>query len=165
MKKITLLLFFTVFSYLSSFGQIGINENFDSGMPADWTGAGFFGTATQSCSGQSIRDNLWSFSTTGQLLSPNIVGQSNETDLSVSFDYKIVDFSNTSNATAPGWGSFTVGYSTDGGATWINIDTIDDSNHVTSSTCATMTYTVLAADLPSGSDFQLRFDIVWSAGD
>ncbi|MBQ0738617.1 gliding motility-associated C-terminal domain-containing protein [Aquimarina celericrescens] len=164
MKKNTFFLLFMFFGYLSSFGQIGINENFDNGVPADWTSS-FFTSATQACAGESARDNLYSFSNTGNLISPNIVGQSNATDLTISFDYKIVDWSAATNPTAAGWGSFTVDYSTDGGATWINIDTIDDSNHITSSDCATMTYTVAAADLPTGSDFQLRFDIVWAAGD
>jgi len=164
MKKNTFFLLFIFFGYLSSFGQIGISENFDNGVPADWTSS-FFTSATQACEAESARDNLYSFSDTGNLTSPNIVGQSNATDLTVSFDYKIVDYSDSSLGTAEGWGSFTIDYSTDGGATWINIDTIDDSNHVTSSDCATMTYTVAAADLPTGSDFQLRFDIVWAAGD
>ena len=111
------------FGYLSSFGQIGINENFDNGVPADWTSS-FLTSATQACEVESARDNLYSFSDTGNLTSPNIVGQSNATDLTVSFDYKIVDYSDSSLGTAEGWGSFTIDYSTDGGATWINIDTI-----------------------------------------
>ncbi|MBW2960295.1 gliding motility-associated C-terminal domain-containing protein [Mesonia aestuariivivens] len=163
MKKITLFLLITFLSYLSSFGQIGVFENFDNGIPADWTST-FFASATQSCLGQSARDNIYSSSATGELISPNYEGQSNETDLTISFDYKIVNYS-TYVATPEGWGSFTVDYTTDGGTTWINIDTIDDSNHVVSADCVTKTFTVLAADLPVGSDFQLRFDIAWQAGD
>ena len=158
MKKITLLLFI-ICGYLSSYGQIGILENFDDGVPAGWSSS-FLGSGTQACEGQSIRDNLYSGSTTGNLISPNIEGQSNETELSISFDYKIVDWSAATNPTAAGWGNFTVDYSTDAGATWINVGTVDDSNHVVSAECATMSYTVPATDLPEGSDFQLRFNIV-----
>ncbi|MAN26856.1 MULTISPECIES: choice-of-anchor L domain-containing protein [Mesonia] len=163
MKKITLLLFI-ICGYLSSYGQIGILENFDDGVPAGWSSS-FLGSGTQACEGQSIRDNLYSGSTTGNLISPNIEGQSNETELSISFDYKIVDWSAATNPTAAGWGNFTVDYSTDAGATWINVGTVDDSNHVVSAECATMSYTVPATDLPEGSDFQLRFNITWAAGD
>ena len=161
MKKITFLL--CLFSTLS-FSQISINENFDSGTPAGWTDT-FSNSATQACAGSSERDNLWSSSTTGNLTSVNIVGQSNATDLNLSFDYKIVDWSAATVATAPGWGNFVVQYSTDDGANWIVIDTIDDNNHVTSNECATLNYVIDAADLPNGSDFKLQFFINWASGD
>jgi len=164
MKKITLLLLFMVFGCLSSFGQIGINENFDNGLPAGWT-TDFLASPTQSCAGQSVRRNIYSFNDTGNLTSPNLIGQSNETDLMVSFDYKIVNWSAATVATPAGWGNFDVEYSTDGGTTWINIDTINDDNHVVANTCATKNYTVPAADLPTGSDFQLRFSVTWASGD
>ncbi|MGO2401056.1 MAG: gliding motility-associated C-terminal domain-containing protein [Mesonia sp.] len=164
MKK-KLLLLGVIFSYLSSFGQIGIIENFENGIPAEWTSS-FLSSATQACSGQSVRDNLYSSTNaSGNLTSPNILGQSNATDLTLSFDYKIVNWFTATEATPAGWGSFLVEYSTDGGTTWINVDTIDDSNHVVSAECVTKTYTVAAADLPEGTDFQLRLDISWASGD
>ncbi|MDT0295929.1 choice-of-anchor L domain-containing protein, partial [Mesonia ostreae] len=162
--KTKLLLLLLTFGYLSSYGQIGIIETFDNGVPANWTG-NFVASSLQSCSGQSVRRNFYSFNDTGNLTSPNIVGQSNGTDLTLSFDYKIVDWSAATNPTAEGWGNFTVDYSVDQSATWITIDTIDDSNHVTSADCATKTYTIVGADLPTGSDFQLRFNATWLEGD
>ncbi|WP_053991882.1 gliding motility-associated C-terminal domain-containing protein [Mangrovimonas sp. TPBH4] len=163
MRKITLWILALLMG-VSTFGQININENFDSGIPVGWTST-FYASATQSCSGQSVRDNLYSFSNTGNLTSPNIVGESNETDLTISFDYKIVDWSAATNATAAGWGNFIVQYSTNNGTDWVDVDTIDDENHVTSNECASMSYTVAAADLPDGSDFMLRLNITWAGGD
>ncbi len=148
----------------SASAQIAISEDFDSGA-SDWETGGFFFSATQACSGQSVRENLYSGNTSGDLTSPNIVGQSNATDLSLSFDYKIVDWSAATDATPPGWGNFVIQYSTDDGANWIDIDTIDDSNHTTSSDCATLNYTIVAADLPMGSDFKLQFVATQTGGD
>ncbi len=148
----------------SASAQIAISENFDSGA-SDWETGGFFFSATQACEGQSVRENLYSGNTSGDLTSPNIVGQSNATDLSLSFDYKIVDWSAATDATPPGWGNFVIQYSTDDGANWIDIDTIDDSNHTTSSDCATLNYTIAAADLPMGSDFKLQFVATQTGGD
>ncbi|OIQ27786.1 MAG: hypothetical protein BM564_11960, partial [Bacteroidetes bacterium MedPE-SWsnd-G2] len=163
MKKVTLsmlLLLFTIVTY----GQINLNENFDEGNPADWTGS-FFTSATEACSGQSTRDNLYSFSNTGDLTSPNLVGQSNETDLTINFDYKIVDWSAATNPTPAGWGNFVVQYSLDAGANWVNVATIIDDNHVVSADCASMSYIVPGADIPDGSDFQFRLSVTWSSGD
>ncbi|WP_162985024.1 choice-of-anchor L domain-containing protein, partial [Mesonia aquimarina] len=162
-KKLLLLLLF--FGSFWSYGQIGIIENFESGVPGDWTSVSFFGTDAEACDGQSIRANLYEFNTAGSLVSPNIIGQSNATDLDISFDYKIVDFSAAIDATAPGWGEFVIDYSTDNGANWTTVETINDDNHVTSAECTTVNYTVDAADLPSGVDFQIRFSLTWLDGD
>ncbi|MGO2357796.1 choice-of-anchor L domain-containing protein [Mesonia sp.] len=164
MKKNLLLIFMIMFSYLSSFGQIGIMETFENGIPPEWSGS-FQTTAIETCSGDSVRKNFYEFNSVGNITTPNIVGQSNATDLTLSFDYKIVDYYAATGPTAAGWGNFTIDYSTDEGATWINIGTIDDSNHVVSADCATKTYTIAGADLPTGSDFQLRFNATWTAGD
>ncbi|PZW37601.1 hypothetical protein LX95_02874, partial [Mesonia algae] len=163
MKKKLLFLLFATLGYLSSFGQIGVVENFDSGIPAGWTTT-FVTSSVESCSGESARANVYSFNNTANLTSPNVLGQSNGTDLNISFDYKIVDWSAATAATAAGWGNFVVEYSTDG-TTWIMIDTIDDSNHVVSADCATKSYTIVGSDLPVGADFQLRFNLTWAAGD
>lgn len=166
MIKKLLLSFVLLFSMFVN-AQVGLIESFNAGVPAGWTvnGANFFGTPTQSCDGQSIRANVWTANGGTTITSPNFIDGSNATDLNFSFDYKLVDWSAATNPTAAGWGTMLVEYSTDGGVTWINLDTIDDDNHVVSATCANKTYTIDAADLPDGSDFQFRIDVDWSAGD
>ena len=107
-----------------------ISENFDAGTPAGWTDT-YSNTSTNACAGNSERDNLWSSSATGNLTSPNQIGASNETDLTVSFDYKIIDYTG-GGATAAGWGSAELQYSTDDGANWTTVFTINDANHTAS---------------------------------
>lgn len=168
MKKITFSLFILccfAFSW-QGMAQVNINEDFDSGTPTGWTDS-YGNTSSAACSGNSERDNLWSSSTTGNLTTPNLVGASNATDLNISFDYKILDYSSSTptNATPEGWGTADLQYSTDDGVNWTTILTIDDANHVVSTDCATMTATVPAASLPSGSDVKLRIANTWVSGD
>jgi hypothetical protein len=163
MKKITLL-FTMLFSASLAFAQVGINENFDSGTPAGWTDT-YANTTTQSCAGGSERDNIYGSDATGNLTSPNQVGLSNGTDLSLSFDYKIVNWSAATTATPAGWGTAELQYSTDDGVTWITVLTVNDENHVVANTCATMMATVPAASLPAGSDVKVRVSNTWAAGD
>ncbi|TYA55251.1 hypothetical protein, partial [Formosa maritima] len=77
MKKITLSLLFGFISFFG-FSQIGLVENFDSGLtlPPGWTGAGYSGTVFNQCSVVSLRANLSASNVTDDLISPNIVGQS-----------------------------------------------------------------------------------------
>jgi hypothetical protein len=94
------------------------------------------------------------------------VGASNATDLTVSFDYKIVNYSGGATVATPaGWGSAELQYSTDDGGTWATVLTIDDSNHVVGNTCLSMTATVPAASLPSGSDVKLQILNTLASGD
>lgn len=166
MKKITLMIV-CLLGYMS-YGQVNINENFDSGTPTDWTGT-YSNTAESACAGNSERDNIYATDATGNLTSPNIVMGSNGTDLNISFDYVILDypsgFDPPSDATPVGWGSAELQYSTDDGANWTTILTIDDSNHVVSATCATIMATVPAASLPDMSDVKLQILNTWAAGD
>ncbi|TYA58398.1 fibronectin type III domain-containing protein, partial [Formosa maritima] len=102
---------------------------------------------------------------TDDLISPNIVGQSNGTDVTVAFDYKIVDWSAAVDPTPPGWGEFLIQYSTNNGGLWTTMGTINDVNHITSNTCANISFVLPAASIPDGSDFKLRFVNNYFSGD
>ncbi|CAM4382990.1 T9SS-dependent choice-of-anchor J family protein [Flavobacterium terrigena] len=166
MKKITLWLFALLTSWQMT-AQVGIFQNYDSdtNMPAGWTvtGGGYV-TATEACSGNSFVDNLYSFSTTGTLVTPNQVAGSNGTDLTVSFNYKIENW-NSNTAASPGWGNIQVQYSTNNGGAWTTFFTIDDVNHVVANTCANFSNVIPAASVPNGSDVSIRFLFTWVAGD
>ena len=167
MNKFTFWLFALFLFSWQMQAQVVLNQNFDAGttLPAGWTQTGGKTiAAAESCAGNSIRDNLYSSSTTGTLVSPNQVAASNGTDLTFSFDYKIENW-NTTTATPPGWGNFTVDYSTNDGANWTTFFTVNDANHITANTCATFTNTIPGASLPAGSDVKFRFNITWVAGD
>lgn len=160
------LLIFTVFCFpFLATSQIGIQENFEGGAPPDWDNNGGFSFDDNfSCEGQSARKTLSSFFISSAVItSNNVIGQSNGTDLTLNFDYKIIN-SQDGTAQPDGWGDFVVEYSLDGGTSWEEIGTVDDSNHVVSDVCETLTYTIPEEDLPAGSDFQLRWDATWSEG-
>lgn len=166
MKKITFFLLFGLVSLIGN-AQIGLTENFDGGLapPPGWGFTGYFGTVVEVCDGFTMRDQLSDASLTGALTSPNILGQSNGTDVTVSFDYKIVDWSAAVDATPPGWGELLVEYSTNDGADWTTAQTINDGNHITSNVCAANpSLTIAGANVPIGSDFKLRFVGNWTAG-
>ena len=168
MKKITLLLSLMFLTIWNSNAQVGLYEGFDSSttLPSSFTQTGGFGvSAAQSCSGNSIRKNLYTSSPACSLTSTNFAGQSNGTDLTISFDYKIVNWSAATVATPAGWGTLEVQLSTDGGVTFLTYFTVDDSNHVVANTCANMTFTIPAADVPIGGDVQIKFLGTWTAGD
>lgn len=163
-----LLTLFLVFSSLFSYSQIGVIESFDDGVPVGWQndGANFNDTGVEACSASSIRANVWSFSPSTTLTTPNYEGLSNGTDLNLSLEYKIVNWSGGATVATPaGWGFFDVEYSTDGGDTWVLLETIDDDNHVTSNECATLSYTIDAVDIPEDSDFQFRISVEHQGGD
>ncbi|AUC76051.1 T9SS type A sorting domain-containing protein [Olleya sp. Bg11-27] len=167
MRKITLL-FLTMLSTALTFAQIGIIENFNAStsLPTGWT-ASYSGTTSAACEGNSQRVNIWSSSPEGNLTTPNQVGLSNGTDLSLSFDYSILDYASgtPTDATIAGWGSADIQYSLDDGISWTTIATIDDSNHVTANTCAPFSVVIPAASLPTGSDVKLRIANTWITGD
>ncbi|OBX21809.1 MULTISPECIES: T9SS type B sorting domain-containing protein [Bizionia] len=165
MKKITLSILFGIISFCG-FSQIGLVENFDAGLtlPPGWTGSGYSGAVFQPCSVVSLRANLSPDNLTDDLISPNIVGQSNGTDLTVAFDYKIVDWSAAVDPTNPGWGELNVEYSTNNGATWTNMGTINDANHQAANTCANISFVLPAANVPTGSNIKLRFVNTYFSG-
>jgi hypothetical protein len=165
MKTKLLYLFFLVSTI--SFGQIVLLENFNSGtsLPSGWTQSGYFGTSTAACDGNSFRDNLYSFSTTGNITSPNIAAASNGTDVAVSVDYKVLNWSGLAATPSSSVGDINLEFSTDGGTTFTTYFTVNSTNHVSSDQCATIAQTIPAASVPSGSDFQWRLTAVWGAGD
>jgi hypothetical protein len=160
----------------SAQAQVAINETFENStsLPAGWLGTSWF-IFTQSvsttpnqlnCGGiRGTRGNRWVSSQTGSLAAPTFV--SNGNDLSVSFDYKIVNFSSPSPATpnTPAWGNVRLQYSIDGGTTYTDYLTIDNTNHVESTACATVSATIPGTLLPTGNTIRVRWFSQWAAGD
>lgn len=171
MRKITFSILLILATTLFVNAQIDVSQNFNSSTAYTdgWSDDGAFAiTPTGACGGNSVRDNLWVNSISGKLYSPQVDNLSSGTTMDISFDYKIVDFVSSGipiNATQPGWGSVDVEYTLDYGTTWVNLITINDNNHITSASCETINLTIPAADIPSGSDFQLRFTSHWLSGD
>ncbi len=162
MKKITFL--FMLLSLSLTYAQVGISADFETGLPTGWSTDEYFGSTFQACEGTSFLANIYGGVQSANLTTDNQVGISNETDLSISFDYRIVDYY-FYGATAPGWGTAELQYSTDNGSNWITVLIIDDSNHVSSASCAPISTTIPGANLPMNSDVQLRILNTWATGD
>ncbi len=167
MKTITLLLsmFIGILQLNAQISHFEDFENYTNISQVGWTTNGFFfDSFSRPCDGTSIRDNLANISTTGELISPNFVGQSDGTDIRISFDYKLINWGFL-NATQPGWGNISIQFSTNNGNSWNDIASIDDSNHQPSVQCATKIYIVDGALVPEGSNFMVRLFIAWESGD
>ncbi len=163
--KNKLLIVLCFISYLAT-SQVALTEDFNAGfsVPSGWTtGAG--STTTQSCDGRSIRRNVYSGVTTMTLTSPNQTGVSNGTDVAVSMDYKVVNWSAATVATPANFGTLELQFSIDNGSNWATFNTIDATNHVVSNTCATINATIDAVSVPSGSDIRFRALTTWNSGD
>ncbi|MCC5922285.1 MAG: T9SS type A sorting domain-containing protein [Crocinitomicaceae bacterium] len=164
MRRLLLLLMLPLLfsNYVES--QVFISQDFNSTtIPPGWTEVGFFSTDVNPCDTRSVRRNFWSSGITGQLTSPTAIADG--ADIDVSFDYKIIDFSFPNPATTGNFGQMILQYTVDGGATYINYDTINESNHVPSTSCVTFTSTIDGADVPAGSVFGWRLSGTWFSGD
>jgi subtilisin-like proprotein convertase family protein len=149
-------------------GQINANETFDAvAAPAGWVYTGFARNTSLPCAGTaSLRRNFWSSNQTGNV--QTTTWMSTGLDLTISFDYKIINFSSPNPATpnSPAWGEFFVEVSTDGGANYtLTVGTISPSNHTPSTNCANVAYTVPGASLPEGNTLRVRLRGQWAAGD
>jgi hypothetical protein len=151
-----------------SFGQVTYTENFDA-SGGGWTGFNWYTGAT-ACggSGGAQRYNLY-FPTTAALTSP-MVGTSVGGNVTMSYDYKIANWSANTTGTSGDWGFFDVQYGSSATGPWTTIETVNQANHVVSNNCATRTvsfspaagalYIRFNATYGSTGDYYLNFDNV-----
>ena len=158
MRKILLSLIMLCTLYISV-AQINFNANFDANATG-WTGNITRTTATTACGTPSMRRNLYNTVTTGNMVSPS-TGTANALPHTLTYKYKVADWSANMVGTANGWGSFNVQIGATATGPWTTIQTIDASNHTVSGTCATQTVTFTP---PAGPLF-VKWDVVWAAGD
>lgn len=159
MKKITLLLFLLL-NLLDVQAQISVNEGFEAtSTPAGWTYVTFSRSTTTPCvATASLRQNFWSFVTTGSVTTPNYVAASNGQQINVSFDWKSTEYS-----AGDGVGiSVDAQYSTDDGASWVTFGNVTTTSVTT---CATWNGSIPTGTVPAGSDFKLRFNGTHTGGD
>ena len=149
--------------------QVTINENFNgTSTPTGWTYTSFARSTAAPCAGAgAIRKNQWSSSSTAAAAAPLFT--SNAQPIDISFSYKLVNYATTVTATTPAltntvsWGSVITELSIDGGTSYtITAGTIDPSNHIVSQSCATASYTVPGASVPSGSSVRVRFRLTFA---
>ncbi|BDQ02176.1 choice-of-anchor J domain-containing protein [Ignavibacterium sp.] len=138
-------------------------QDFNAGtsLPPDW-GGNMLVLANHGTSGSNgLTRNLYSSVTTANSTTP-IVGPITSNSELV-FDYRIVNWSGyPNNATTLGADQFFIRISTDDGNTYNTVYTIDSSNHVVSTSFATITIPIGAY---SGQNIVVRWDLQWASGD
>lgn len=163
-----LMLFFLLFSSWDTFSQVSINETFDGTTtpPSGWAYTSFSRSTTVPCAGAgAIRKNQWSSSTTGNATTPTWT--SNGQNVSIQFSYKLLNYHGTNPTVAtsnsPAWGSIITELSTNGGTSYgITVGTIDATNHVVSTSCATKSYVVPGSSVPAASSLKVRFRLTFA---
>ena len=144
--------------------QVTYQENFEVNS-GSFTGnfARFTGTSACGGSGGSMRRNLYSSSTfsTGQLISPS-VGNSLGGATTVTFSYKVANWSANNVGTSGNWGNFTVQYGPTATGPWTTVFTVNSTNHIVSGTCASLT---TPSFTPAPGALFIRFNATWAAGD
>ena len=140
------------------------SQDFNAGttLPAGWGGT-MFVTANHGTAGSNgLNRNLYSSTPTANANTP-IVGPIAATT-QLEFDYRIVNFSSyPSTATTIGASDvYNVRISTDDGATYTTVYTINQANHVVSTNFATV---VVPLGAYAGFNGVIKWELQWGAGD
>jgi hypothetical protein len=94
-------------------------------LPAQWSNSGYsIGSFPSGNPGNAIYDNLWSSSTTANFATPNL--GTIATNHILTFDYKLQDYDDSTIAPTAGSGNFVVQVSTNYGATYTTLETVDN---------------------------------------
>jgi len=147
--------------------QVSYTQDWTASGLNGWTSASTAGSfmsnnsASQTCggSGRTIRGEQY-YGSNGQFTSPLLTGN-NEGLITMSFDYKITNYSAGTTATPIGnIGTIKVEYASSTSGPWTTAYTIDASNHTVANTCATKTATFT----PTAGDLYVRFNVTAASG-
>ncbi len=142
---------------LCAISQVNYTTDFSS--MTDWTGSGFGTTTTDPCNGTSVRENVYSTATLeGDLHRSATLGTSLGGEMTVTFDYKVIDYSG-GGATPASSFTMVVQSGTSASGPWTTEYTVV---HTASTACATKSFTYTP---PAGSNVYLKFRTDWIAGD
>jgi hypothetical protein len=157
-----LAMIFLVLTSLSATDIIAqVNASYDFNANATgWTGDIIRTTSTSACGSASMRRNMYNSAATGNMVSP-LVGTSNGGQITLTYDYKVADWSANTSGTVNPWGSFNVQYASSASGPWTTIQTIDATNHIVSGTCANKS---VSFNAPAGALY-LKWDAFWASGD
>lgn len=141
---------------IPGYSQIDYSEDFEA-FAYDWEGFDFYDSDVVPCEGEySFITNLYSGVTVAETTSPSL-GVSSGLEMTLTYDYKLMNYAsepvdptlNSSN-----WGSFEVSYSSSPDGPFTVLETINTTNHVESTTCATRTVTFTP---PLGENVYIKF--------
>jgi archaellum component FlaG (FlaF/FlaG flagellin family) len=142
-------------------------QNFDAGTssPPGWITTGWtIGTTHANPStGNGLYKNIWSSAPSGQFTLLKL-GPVTATD-NLKFDYRIVNYTSyptTATPNIPAWGNIVINISSDCGMTFSPFATIDPTNHIESTSWATLSFSLAGL---AGFDIIIQVAASWSAGD
>lgn len=176
----------TMFLGMSIQAQVNYTQNWNVSGLASWTNATGGGSGSQTtttpCAVGSVRKNQYISSTNTanwRFTSPSL-GTSNGGPTTISFDYKLINFTGGgATPNTPNWGTIVVEWATSTAGPWTAFRTINNTNHVASTSCATISdvitptaasplYIRFNCNIPSGTaDYYVyldNFSAVESAG-
>jgi hypothetical protein len=165
-KMLAIIAFVGVISLDFVYGQIPTySYGWEPTGLGGWTNSGggaMARTTSLPCTGlASVRLNTYTAATVTSFVSPNL-GTSNGQPVTVSWDYKVTNWSAGTVATPSNWGTMQVEYSASSSGPWTLGGTINSGfTHVPSTTC---TNTSVTFTPPSGNLF-VRFRGTYNAGD
>ncbi|MCB9184412.1 MAG: T9SS type A sorting domain-containing protein [Flavobacteriales bacterium] len=138
--------------------QVNYSFNFDANSTG-WTGDFLRSTSTTGCGGTPVmRRNLYSGATTGSLISP-LTGTAAGGLITISYDYKVNNWSANNVGSSVPWGSFTVEYGATASGPWTPIATV--SEEAQTSACIGKSHTFTP---PTGALY-VRWNCAWTGGD
>lgn len=116
-----------------------------------WTGNITRTTATTACGSASMRRNMYSSVTTGNMVSPLLAGTNTGGLVTISYKYKVANWSANTVGTNP-WGSFNVQWGTSPTGPWTTFATI--SQETQNGTCITRTHQFT----PTAGNLYIKWD-------
>lgn len=161
----TLIFLLTFFISMFSYGQISYSQNWSASGLNSWTSQnGSFSRTTQMicATTASVRANIYSTNATGNFASPLLSGN-NGGLVTVSYLYKVINYSSPNGATPATFGTLKVQYASALAGPWTDVpgSTVNNSNHSPSTSCQTQ----VVQFTPALGNVYIRFNVVWSTGD
>lgn len=161
------LLFLFLFSVSFSFAQINYQQDWNNSTTIlDWSGTGWNNTALSPCEGdRSIRTNVFGTSTasTQIVTSPNL-GPSNGGLITLTYDYKVVEFGALTTPTPADKFNLYWEWSTSTTGPWTQFATINATNHQPSANCVSKSHTLTVPEVYSPTLY-IRHRAVNNGGD
>ena len=156
---IALFALFTVLGFKAN-AQLSYWQSWEGSTLEGWS-SNFSQNSNFACdSTKAVRKNIYSLSTQAAFTSP-MLGISNGGQVTLTFQYRITDWSPDTVATPADFGKIEVQWSGDS-VNWQTIHTIDSTNHTPSNLCASVTPATFA--VPNGNVY-LRFNCLYYTGD
>ena len=138
--------------------QVSYSNDFNANSTG-WTGNITRTTSTTACGTASMRRNLYSSATTGNMVTPSMAGNNGGT-VTVSYKYKAANWSANTVGTNP-WGYFNVQYSTTSATgPWTTFTTINQETQ--NGSCISKSHTFTP---PASTNLWINWDCFWTAGD